>query len=168
QRDPYSRPKQRANSQTQSRRYHRRANRAQAGEGRTLLTMNGVVEWWNTGVMDSKTQYSDAPRLQHSISPNLDAPMVAVVHQPIEVGAGLKPAHNHILAKEGNYMASNGNLAGCEVLISSDSHVMEPPNTLKERVAPAWRDQAPVFPVLKVGESFQTHPGGSDPNCRIT
>ena len=34
-------------------------------------------------------------------------------------------------------MAGNGNSAGCEVLISSDSHVMEPANTLKERVAPA-------------------------------
>ena len=61
----------------------------------------------------------------------------------------------------------NGNLAGCEVLISSDSHVMEPPNAVKERVSASFRDQAPVFPVLKVGESFQTHPGGSDPNCRI-
>ncbi len=64
-------------------------------------------------------------------------------------------------------MSGNGNDSGLEVLISSDSHVMEPPNTLKERVAPALRDQAPIFPVLKVGESFQTHPGGSDPTCRI-
>jgi predicted TIM-barrel fold metal-dependent hydrolase len=65
------------------------------------------------------------------------------------------------------FMAGNGNNAGFEVLISSDSHVMEPSNTLKERVAPLFRDQAPVFPELKVGESFQTHPGGSDPNCRV-
>ena len=64
-------------------------------------------------------------------------------------------------------MAGNGNNAGCEMLISSDSHVMEPPNTVKERVAPSFREKAPVFPELKVGESFQTHPGGSDPNCRI-
>ncbi len=64
-------------------------------------------------------------------------------------------------------MAGNGNNAGFEVLISSDSHVMEPPNTVKERVAPSFREQAPVFPQLKVGESFQTHPGGSDPTCRI-
>ena len=61
----------------------------------------------------------------------------------------------------------NGNLAGCEVLISSDSHVMEPPNAVKERVPTSLREQAPVFPVLKVGESFQTHPGGSDPKSRI-
>ncbi len=64
-------------------------------------------------------------------------------------------------------MAGNGNNAGFEVLISSDSHVMEPPNTVKERVAAALREQAPAFPQLKVGESFQTHPGGSDPNSRI-
>ena len=64
-------------------------------------------------------------------------------------------------------MAGNGSNAGFEVLISSDSHVMEPPDTLKERVAPAFREQAPAFPKLQVGESFQTHPGGSDPNYRI-
>ena len=63
--------------------------------------------------------------------------------------------------------SGNGNLAGCEVLISSDSHVMEPPTSVQERVPASLRDQAPVFPVLKVGESFQTHPGGSDPTCRI-
>ena len=54
-----------------------------------------------------------------------------------------------------------------ELLISADSHVMEPPNILKERVPPAFRDGAPVFPQLKVGDSFQAHPGGSDPNERI-
>ena len=54
-----------------------------------------------------------------------------------------------------------------EILISADSHVMEPPNILKERVAPAFRDRAPVFPQLKVGDSFQTHPGGTDPRERI-
>ena len=56
---------------------------------------------------------------------------------------------------------------GKEVLISSDSHVMEPPDILIERVDAAFRDRAPRFTQLKVGESFQTHPGGSDPNCRI-
>jgi len=64
-------------------------------------------------------------------------------------------------------MSGNDTNAGFEVLISSDSHVMEPSKILKERVAPAFRDHAPEFPVLKVGESFQTQPGGSDPNCRI-
>ena len=39
----------------------------------------------------------------------------------------------------------NGSDAGFEVLISSDSHVMEPPNTLKERVTPTFRDEVPVF-----------------------
>ncbi len=54
-----------------------------------------------------------------------------------------------------------------EVLISADSHVIEPANILKERVAPAFRESAPLFPQLKVGESFQAHPGGSDPSHRV-
>ena len=61
---------------------------------------------------------------------------------------------------------ASGGING-EVLVSSDSHVMEPAGILQERVAAAFRDRAPLFPQLKVGESFQTHPGGSDPNCRV-
>jgi predicted TIM-barrel fold metal-dependent hydrolase len=64
-------------------------------------------------------------------------------------------------------MAGNGKDAEFEILVSSDSHVMEPSTTLKDRVGPAFRDHAPEFPKLKVGESFQMQPGGSDPNCRI-
>lgn len=52
-------------------------------------------------------------------------------------------------------------------LFSSDSHVIEPPDTVSSRVPKAFRDQAPRFPELKVGEGFQTHPGGSDPHRRI-
>jgi len=62
---------------------------------------------------------------------------------------------------------TNGNGTGSEILISSDSHVMEPLDLLVTRVAPSYRDRAPRFPQLNVGESFQTHPGGQDPNCRI-
>ena len=64
-------------------------------------------------------------------------------------------------------MAGNGKDAGFEILVSSDSHVMEPSMTLKDRIGPAFRDHAPEFPKLNVGESFQMQPGGSDPNCRI-
>ena len=53
------------------------------------------------------------------------------------------------------------------LLFSSDSHVMEPADTVVSRVPKAFRDQAPRFPELKVGEGFQTHPGGSDPYRRI-
>ncbi len=53
------------------------------------------------------------------------------------------------------------------LLFSSDSHVMEPADTVANRVSKAFRDQAPRFPELKVGEGFQTHPGGSDPHRRI-
>src|SRR5437867_3225959 len=62
----------------------------------------------------------------------------------------------------------NGDGGANEVLISSDSHVMEPSDLLVTRVPSAYRDCAPRFPELKVGESFQTHPGGQDPNCRVT
>jgi predicted TIM-barrel fold metal-dependent hydrolase len=65
-------------------------------------------------------------------------------------------------------MAANGDNAGFEVIISSDSHVMEPSEILVERVPKTFKDQAPRFPQLKLGESFQTHPGGSDPTHRIT
>ncbi|MBI2985287.1 MAG: amidohydrolase [Deltaproteobacteria bacterium] len=63
--------------------------------------------------------------------------------------------------------ATSGNGTGEGVLISSDSHVMEPSDLLVTRVPPPYRDRAPRFPQLKVGESFQTHPGGQDPECRI-
>ena len=64
-------------------------------------------------------------------------------------------------------MAGNGSDAGFEVIISSDSHVMEPPDILAERAPNAFKDQVPRFPKLQVGSSFQTHPGGSDPTQRI-
>lgn len=63
--------------------------------------------------------------------------------------------------------AINGDGAANEVIISPNSHVMEPSDLLVTRVAKPYRDRAPRFPQLKVGESFQTHPGGQDPNCRI-
>ena len=65
-------------------------------------------------------------------------------------------------------MADNGTLPGCEVIISSDSHVIEPSETLVERAPAGFRDQVPRFPKLEVGTSFQTQPGGSDPSKRIT
>ena len=65
-------------------------------------------------------------------------------------------------------MAGNGSNAGFEVIISSDSHVMEPSEILVERAPSNFKDQVPRFPKLQVGWSFQTHPGGSDPTHRIT
>jgi predicted TIM-barrel fold metal-dependent hydrolase len=38
---------------------------------------------------------------------------------------------------------------------------------LKERVPAQFRDAAPEFPALKVGDGFQTQPGGSDPHKRL-
>ena len=54
-----------------------------------------------------------------------------------------------------------------EVLISSDSHVIEPADLLKQRVPHAMRDRAPLFKHQALGGGFQGHPGGADPNCRI-
>ena len=54
---------------------------------------------------------------------------------------------------------TNGDGVVNEVLISSDSHVMEAPDLLVTRVPETFRDRAPRFPKLKVGEGFQSHPG---------
>jgi predicted TIM-barrel fold metal-dependent hydrolase len=56
---------------------------------------------------------------------------------------------------------------GKETIISADSHVMEPPDLWKKRVPEKFREQAPLFPPHKVGEGFQAHAGGWDPNARI-
>jgi len=44
---------------------------------------------------------------------------------------------------------------------------MEPPDLWKKRVEEKYREQAPLFPPHKVGEGFQAHAGGWDPNERI-
>lgn len=54
-----------------------------------------------------------------------------------------------------------------EVIISADSHVMEPPELWVTRVPEFFKDRAPRFPEHKVGEGFQKHPGGQDPIARI-
>ncbi|MCH7570891.1 MAG: amidohydrolase [Deltaproteobacteria bacterium] len=54
-----------------------------------------------------------------------------------------------------------------EIIISADSHVMEPPDLWAKGVPESFKDKAPRFPEHKVGEGFQKHPGGQDPHCRI-
>jgi len=54
-----------------------------------------------------------------------------------------------------------------EVLISADSHVMEPHDLWTKALSGRFGDKAPAFTPLKVGESFQHHPGGHDPHERI-
>jgi uncharacterized protein len=61
-------------------------------------------------------------------------------------------------------MSSIGN---DEVIISADSHVMEPHNLWVERFPRSLRDQAPRFPEPRVGEGFQQHAGGHDPQERV-
>jgi len=55
-----------------------------------------------------------------------------------------------------------------ELLISSDSHVIEDPQLWKKRLPHAFRDKAPEFPELKVGGQFQARPGGHDPSARLS
>ena len=43
-------------------------------------------------------------------------------------------------------MAGNASDAGFEVIISSDSHVMEPSDILAERAPNSFKDQVPRFP----------------------
>jgi len=63
--------------------------------------------------------------------------------------------------------ATSGGQTNGEIIISADSHVMEPPDLWKTRVPEKYREEAPLFPPHKVGEGFQAHAGGWDPNARI-
>ena len=56
---------------------------------------------------------------------------------------------------------------GTEVLISADSHVMEDPSMWAHRLPAGLRDRAPDYRHLQGGNSFQAHPGGSDPAERL-
>lgn len=54
-----------------------------------------------------------------------------------------------------------------EVIISADSHVMEPHDLWSTRLPAALRDKAPTFPPPQSGPGFDHHPGGSDPHARV-
>src|ERR687895_1492700 len=64
-------------------------------------------------------------------------------------------------------MAAGHSAATDGLIISSDSHVMEPVDLWKKDVPETYRDLAPLFPPHKVGEGFQQHAGGWDPRARI-
>src|SRR4029077_8878510 len=53
------------------------------------------------------------------------------------------------------------------VIISADSHVMEPVDLWKKGGPEKYREAAPLFPPHKLGEGFQQREGGWDPNARI-
>src|SRR6266581_2968889 len=53
------------------------------------------------------------------------------------------------------------------IIISADSHVMEPVDLWKNGVPEKYREAAPLFPPHKLGEGFQRREGGQDPNARI-
>jgi predicted TIM-barrel fold metal-dependent hydrolase len=54
-----------------------------------------------------------------------------------------------------------------EVLFSADSHIMEPVDLWKNGVPTSMRADAPLFPPHKVGEGFQSQPGGWDGEARL-
>src|SRR6185295_11223669 len=54
-----------------------------------------------------------------------------------------------------------------QVIVSADSHVMEPVDLWKQHVPEKYREAAPLFPPHKLGEGFQQREGGSDPDARI-
>src|SRR6266850_3666289 len=54
-----------------------------------------------------------------------------------------------------------------DLIISSDSHVMEPVDLWKKGVPEKYREVAPLFPPHQVGEGFRQHAGGWDPNARM-
>src|SRR5437899_939111 len=54
-----------------------------------------------------------------------------------------------------------------QVLISADSHVMEPADLWVRELPAKFRDVAPRYPEHKLGEGFQHHPGGRDPRERV-
>jgi uncharacterized protein len=51
---------------------------------------------------------------------------------------------------------------GLSILISADSHVMEPPDLWANRLPTSMRDRAPRFGPHAVGQLFQGHDGGWD------
>lgn len=53
------------------------------------------------------------------------------------------------------------------IIISADSHVMEPVDLWKKGVPGKYREAAPLFPPHKLGEGFQRREGGQNPNARI-
>ncbi len=54
-----------------------------------------------------------------------------------------------------------------EVIISADSHVIEPHDLWLQRLPARFKDAAPVFPPRRVGDTHQGHPGGHDRHERI-
>ncbi len=53
------------------------------------------------------------------------------------------------------------------IIVSADSHVMEPVDLWKKGVPAKYREAAPLYPPHKLGEGFQQREGGWDPRARI-
>src|SRR5438105_56929 len=60
-----------------------------------------------------------------------------------------------------------GNGLADEIIISADSHVMEPHELWLKSLESRFGEQAPRFPPPKVGEGLLQHDGGFDPHARL-
>jgi predicted TIM-barrel fold metal-dependent hydrolase len=58
-------------------------------------------------------------------------------------------------------------VANQDVLISSDSHIMESLDLWVERLPAAFKDRAPRYDHLRQKNETAAHPGGNDPRARI-
>jgi predicted TIM-barrel fold metal-dependent hydrolase len=54
-----------------------------------------------------------------------------------------------------------------DLLISADSHVMEPVDLWRRALPAALKDSAPTYPDYPVGTGLGAHPGGQDPHLRV-
>ena len=54
-----------------------------------------------------------------------------------------------------------------EIRISADSHVSEPPDLWEKGLPAKYRDRAPRFPRIRLGEGNHSRPGGWDPVERL-
>lgn len=64
-------------------------------------------------------------------------------------------------------MARDAAGEGLGLIISADSHVMEPADLWTRQMPAALRDVAPTFKPLPKGPGFDNHPGGTDPRERV-
>ncbi|MEA2641909.1 MAG: hypothetical protein QOF51_3303, partial [Chloroflexota bacterium] len=56
---------------------------------------------------------------------------------------------------------------GQEIRISADSHMSEPPDLWEKELPASYRDRAPRFPRVKMGEGLHARPGGWDVGARL-
>ncbi len=64
-------------------------------------------------------------------------------------------------------MAGDADSGGLGIVISADSHVMEPEDLWRRQLPAAFRDVAPTFKPLPKGPGFEHRPGGTNARERV-